>query len=320
MRGVVATLAAGGLLAVQARLNGALTDRVGSAELVTLLSFLTGTVLLAGLATARRLRSPGTVSLRAAARGGRPWWLAAGPLGAFLIVAISAGVPKLGVATVTVLTVVGQTVAGVVLDTRGHGGGRRVPLSGRRIGAVALAVVALGVAATAARPDGTTAAAVAVLAVVLVVAGVASSLQQAANGAVATRTGDPVIAALASFATGAAVLLVAVLGVALLAPGRIHGPWPSEPWLYLGGVAGTVFVVITARVVRRVGVLTVALATVGGQLVGALLLDLLTGTNTLDLASVVASFAVLASVALAGMPPLRRGLRGIASAPLRAPS
>jgi bacterial/archaeal transporter family-2 protein len=316
VRGVAAAVAAGALLAVQARLNGELTARTGSAELVTLISFLEGTVLLGVLVAAR-----GGSQLRAVLRGRRPWWLAAGPLGAFLIVAISTGVPRLGVATVTVLTVVGQTVAGVILDARGHGG-RRVPVSGRRIGAVALAVLALGAAAGGAHPAGTTAAAVAGLAVVLVLAGVASSLQQAANGVVARRTGDPAVAALASFASGAALLAVAVAAVALLAPEHIHGPWPGagEAWLYAGGLAGTVFVAVTAWVVRRVGVLTVALASVGGQLVGALGLDLLAGSRTVDLASVVASLAVLASVALAGMPPQRRGLRRIASVPLRASS
>jgi hypothetical protein len=54
--------------------------------------------------------------------------------------------------------------------------------------------------------------------------------------------------------------------------------------------------------------------------VGALVLDLLAGSKAVDLASVVASLAVLTSVALAGMPPQRRGLRRIASAPLRASS
>jgi bacterial/archaeal transporter family-2 protein len=316
VRGVAAAVAAGALLAVQARLNGELTARTGAAELVTLISFLEGTVLLGVLVAVR-----GGSGLRAVLGGRRPWWLAAGPLGAFLIVAISAGVPRLGVATVTVLTVVGQTVAGVVVDASGHGG-RRVPVSGRRIGAVALAVVALAAAAGGSHPAGTTAAAVAGLALVLVLAGVASSLQQAANGVVARRTGDPAVAALASFAGGAVVLAVAVAAVAVLAPQRIHGPWPGagEAWLYAGGLAGTVFVAVTAWVVRRVGVLTVALATIGGQLVGALGLDVVAGSRAIDLASVVASLAVLASVALAGMPPQRRGLRRIASAPLRASS
>lgn len=295
-----AAVLAGALLAVQARLNGELTDRIGSAELVTLISFLEGTALVAALALARGLRPVRTLRAR---RGWRPWWLAAGPLGAGLIVAISAGVPRLGVAVVTVLTVVGQTLAGVLLDARGHGVDGHLPVSSRRVGAVALAVVALAVAAIGAGSGHVSPTTVAVLAAILVAAGAASSVQQAANGAVAARTGDAVLAALASFLVGTAALVVAVGVVAMAWPARLHGAWPGadEAWLYAGGVAGAVFVVVTAWVVRRVGVLTVALATVGGQLIGAVVLDAL-GTARLDGASVVASIAVLAAVGLAGLP------------------
>jgi bacterial/archaeal transporter family-2 protein len=297
----LAAVLAGAALAVQARLNGELTGRIGSAELVTLISFVEGTVLLTAIALARGVR----LLALARRRGLRPWWLSGGPLGAALIVAISAGVPKLGVAVVTVLTVVGQTVAGVVLDAAGHGPDGRMPVTRRRVGAVALAVAALAIAAIGARTGNVSGAAVGVLAAVLVAAGIASSLQQAANGAVTGWTRDPVVAALISFALGTLVMAVAVAVVALAWPARVDGAaWPGadEAWLYAGGLAGTAFVVTTAWVVRRLGVLTVALATVSGQLLGAVILDGVTGGNGIDAATVVASLAVLAAVALAGLP------------------
>jgi transporter family-2 protein len=313
----VAAVLAGAALAVQARLNGDLTGRLGSAELVTLISFVEGTALLTAIALARGVRLPAL-----ARQGGlRPWWLTSGPLGAALIVAISAGVPKLGVAVVTVLTVVGQTVAGVVLDAAGHGPEGRMPVTRRRVGAVALAVAALAIAATGARTGPVSGATVAVLAAVLVAAGVGSSLQQAANGAVAGWTGEPVVAALISFALGTLVLAVAVALMALTWPARLDGAWPGagEAWLYAGGLAGTAFVVTTAWVVRRLGVLTVALATVSGQLLGAVILDAVTGSNGIDAATVVASLAVLAAVALAGLPAgIRSGRRRLAAVAARA--
>lgn len=313
-----AAVLAGAALAVQARLNGALTGRLGSAEVVTLISFLEGTVLLAVVAAARGHR------LRSVRSGGgwRGWWLISGPLGACLIVAISAGVPVLGVAVVTVLTVVGQTVAGVVLDAAGHGADGPRPVSLPRLGAVALAVVALAVAAAGAGAGHATGATVALLAVVLIGAGAASSIQQAANGVVAARSGDPVLAALASFALGSLLLAVVVGMLAVAWPARLHGAWPGpgQAWLYAGGIAGTAFVVVTAWVVGRLGVLTVALATVGGQLLGAVALDAATGPGGLDGATVVASFTVLGAVALAGRSPGRTRRRRLTAAALRARS
>jgi bacterial/archaeal transporter family-2 protein len=307
----VAAVLAGAALAVQARLNGDLTGRIGSAELVTLISFLEGTVLLTAIALARDVCPLGLLR----ERGWRPWWLISGPLGAALIVAISAGVPQLGVAVVTVLTVVGQTVAGVVLDAAGHGPDGRLPVSRRRIGAVGLAVAALAVAAIGARAGHASGTTVALLAAVLVAAGAASSVQQAANGAVAARTGEPVLAALISFALGTLALVVVVTVLALVWPARLDGSWPGagEAWLYAGGLAGTAFVVVTAWVVRRLGVLTVALASVGGQLLGAVTLDAVTGADGLDGATVVASLVVLTAVALAGVSPGRGRRRRLAA-------
>ena len=63
-------------------------------------------------------------------------------------------------------------------------------------------------------------------------------------------------------------------------PGRplaVHGlpagTLPAQPWLYLGGPLGMVFIGIAAAVVRRTGVLLLGLSMISGQLIGALLLD-----------------------------------------------
>ena len=50
---------------------------------------------------------------------------------------------------------------------------------------------------------------------------------------------------------------------------------PTEPWLYLGGSIGVVFIAIAAAVVRYTGVLLLGLSMVAGQLVGALGIDML---------------------------------------------
>ena len=49
------------------------------------------------------------------------------------------------------------------------------------------------------------------------------------------------------------------------------GPW----WMYLGGVLGVMFITTASWAVPRYGVLVFALTSIAGQLLGALLLDLL---------------------------------------------
>ena len=82
-------------------------------------------------------------------------------------------------------------------------------------------------------------------------------------------------------------------------------PQPAELWPYLGGLIGAVVVVVAARAVPAVGVLVVAVALVGGQVLGALLLGL-TGEESAHLPTTLLSAAlVMTGVALA----LRTGPR-----------
>ena len=56
-------------------------------------------------------------------------------------------------------------------------------------------------------------------------------------------------------------------------------PLPSGPWwIYAGGVLGGVYVAFTSTIVQHLGVLTFTLISVGGQLVGSLLIDLFSPT------------------------------------------
>ena len=53
------------------------------------------------------------------------------------------------------------------------------------------------------------------------------------------------------------------------------GPW----WMYTGGVIGVVYIAFTSTIVQHLGVLTFTLFSVGGQLVGSLLIDLYSPTD-----------------------------------------
>lgn len=300
---IAIAVALGGALALQAQLNGALTARTGSAVLVTLVSFAVGTTILVPMVIIRR-EVPSRTQLRR--WQWRRWWLSNGPLGAFLIVAISAGVPLLGVALTTVLTVAGQTIMGIALDTRGTGVDGRIRVSGRRATAVGVALLGLAVTVLALPiSPHRNAAAMVIMILLLVVAGVAAALQQAANGAITGVSRRPVLAAVTNYIGG--LMLLVVIAALQWAAGTLKvTDWPTAAgdwWLYAGGLFGTLFVVTAAWAVRRIGVLTLSLAVVAGQTVAAVFLDLFTGAAKVTILTVIPIVAVLTAVVLAVEQP-----------------
>jgi len=57
-------------------------------------------------------------------------------------------------------------------------------------------------------------------------------------------------------------------------------PLPSGPWwIYTGGTIGVIYIAFTSTIVQHLGVLTFTLFSVGGTLIGSLLIDLIAPTN-----------------------------------------
>jgi transporter family-2 protein len=82
---------------------------------------------------------------------------------------------------------------------------------------------------------------------------------------------------------------------------------PSDPWLYLGGAIGCIFIAGNALIVRTTGVLVLGLGIVAGQLLCALALDLFAPTHAGPIAvSTIAGTALaLVAVLIVGARPRR---------------
>jgi transporter family-2 protein len=289
---LLVVVSSGGLLGLQARVNGDLGARLHSALDAATVSFLGGTLVLLVLVAGRPRQREAAVRLRRAST--RLWWWWSGGLGGAAVVAATAqGVPQIGVALVSVCVVAGTAAGALLVDNLGLGpGGRHAPTVLRVAGAVlAVAAVALGAAGderAAVRPA---------LFALLFGAGAASAVQQAANGRIRGAAMDAWVAALVSFTGGTVVLLPIVL-----VTGQAFGrSWPGTWWLYTGGLAGALYIALAAAVVHRLGVLTVSLATVAGQLVAAVLLDAVwpaPGTS-LRVATVLGAAVTVVSVGVA---------------------
>jgi transporter family-2 protein len=137
----------------------------------------------------------------------------------------------------------------------------------------------------------------------MVGAGLLIAIQQALNGRVRRETGHAGVATLVNFLVGTAALALAYAAFS----DRTVDHWPGveEGWLYIGGVLGVLFIAMAAVVVRTLGVLRLGLATVAGQLVGAIALDAVVPTpgHGVTLATLLGALLTFVAVGLSGRPP-----------------
>lgn len=302
--GVGLATASGVAVAVQSRINGELGVRLGDGIAAAVVSFGVGLLVLLVLVPATAVGRRGLHALRRALRDGslRPWQCLGGVCGAFLVATQGLTIGTLGVAVFTVAVVAGQSASSLAVDRAGVGPAGRQPVTGTRLAGGGLAVVAVFLAVGDRLGDPGTL----VLALLPLLAGVGIAWQQAVNGRVRTASGSALAATLVNFTVGT-VALLATLAVDLAVRGRPTGGFPAEPWLYLGGPIGIVFIAIAAAIVRFTGVLLLGLATIAGQIVGAVLLDLLlpTAASRPGVTSLLGAALTLVAVLIAARTPTR---------------
>lgn len=294
----------GGVIAAQGQLNGQLAQAGAGSLLAGWFSYV-GTLLTTVLVLAARRRSRRTVDVLR--RDARWWWFVVGLCGIPIVLAMAAGIPLVGVALASVSAVAGQTVSSLGLDARGVGVPEPIRLTRRRVAAGLTAVVGLVVAVLGGSGVVEGGAATAVLVgLALFVSGAVLVVQQAGNGAVTAVAGDPVVAGLTSAAGGTAGISVLVAVAA--GAGWLDGatlPDPVSSWyVYLGGPLGAVITIAAAWAVAHLGTFVLTLAVVGGQMLTAMVLDLV-GAIGVGWPTLVATAMIGAATVLAVQPVSR---------------
>ncbi|SIN68477.1 DMT family transporter [Agromyces cerinus] len=301
---LVLALLFGAGTALQSRVNGQLAVALDDPYVAATISFGSGLLILLVVLTMWKPGRAGLAKVGGALRGrALPWWMVLGGLaGAWFVTTqgLSAGV--IGVALFTIAIVAGQTVGGIVFDVVGLGPGGRRPLSATRVIGAVLALVAIGWAVSAQLAGD----APILLMVLPFIAGIGASWQQAVNGRVKVVAESALTATVINFLVGTTALVVVMLVHAASAgwPDAL----PAEPWLYVGGALGCIFIAGQAMLVRRLGVLLLALCGVAGQLVAALALDLLLPTADRPVGIATIGGTVLALIAV-GVASIRWGRR-----------
>ena len=268
----------GAMIALQARANGELSLRLDNGLQAALVSFSSGLLIILVITPFSPHIKEGIKNLRTAVANKEiaRWKLFAGALGGSFVAIQTQIVPLIGVAIYSVASIAGQTAMSLVVDRIGLTGGGKKLITPRRVIAAMLTVFAVLVSVWD-RIDANNLSMLAVTAGCI--AGAVVGVQRALNGQINEHSHQSFTTSLLNFITGTTFLVILILiGVAIgkndLSP-LPAGPW----WIYTGGVIGVIYIAFTSTIVQHLGVLTFTLFSVGGQLAGSLIIDLVSPTD-----------------------------------------
>ena len=262
------------LIALQARANGELSHLLGNPIQAATVSFGSGLIVIAIFAASHHGMRQGLNGIKKGLiEGGlKRWNLFAGMLGGIFVAIQTNTVPLIGVAVYSVASISGQTASSLIVDALGLAGGAKKQVTFRRILASLITVLAVLVSVW----DRIDAHDLSLIPVALAgLAGGIVGIQRALNGKINIYSKQHWTTSLLNFIMGTTFLLL--LTALLIQVGRYEfQPLPSAPWwIYTGGVLGVIYIAYSATIVQHLGVLASTLLSVGGNLFGALVIDLL---------------------------------------------
>jgi transporter family-2 protein len=280
------------MIAVQARANGELSHRMGNPIEAALVSFGSGLIIISFISAFNPAIKNGARNLRGALKRKEIplWTLFAGMLGGSFVAVQTQIVPIIGVAIYSVASIAGQTAASLVVDRIGLTGGGKKHITVRRVAAAGITVLAVLISVL----DRIEANNVSVLAVLLgCFAGAIVGVQRALNGQINESTEQSFTTSLLNFIMGTTILVI-FLGIEMLINRSEIVSLPAGPWwMYTGGTIGVIYIAFTSTIVQHLGVLTFTLISVGGQLVGSLVIDFYSPTEGVQVSAYLVTGIVM---------------------------
>jgi transporter family-2 protein len=162
------------------------------------------------------------------------------------------------------------------VDKLGLSGGAKSLITKRRVIAAFITVIAVVVSAW----DRFSMSDFSITAIGLALfAGSWVGVQRALNGRINSFSNKSFATSLLNFMTGTSFLLFLLLLRSLFTDHSLNnftsGPW----WMFLGGTVGVIYIALSSHIVQHLGVLEFTLFSVGGMLIGSLLIDLIFPTK-----------------------------------------
>jgi transporter family-2 protein len=282
----------GAMIALQARANGELSHQLNNGLQAALVSFGSGLLIIFVITLFNSKIKAGIKNLRQAVANKEiaRWKLFAGALGGSFVAIQTQIVPLIGVAIYSVASIAGQTAMSLIVDRIGLTGGGKKLISPRRVLAAFLTVLAVLVSVW----DRIDANDLSMLAVTAGgIAGAVVGVQRALNGQINEHSQQSFTTSLLNFMTGTAFLLILII-IGMIVGRNELSPLPSGPWwIYTGGVISVIYIAFTSTIVQHLGVLTFTLFSVGGQLVGSLVIDLVSPTDGVSVSAYLVTGIVM---------------------------
>jgi transporter family-2 protein len=245
---------------------------MGDSLEAAIVSFTTGLLFVTLISLSRRQNRVafGDIFKAVKAKQMKPWTLAAGVLGASFVAMQTYVVPIVGVALFTVASLAGQTGISLWVDRLGLTGGAKAAITKRRIMAAVITVLAVLVSSW----DRFAMSDFSILAIGLAVfAGTWVGLQRALNGQINSYSKRSFATSQLNFITGTSFLLILLLIRSVFTDHSIMNFKTAPWWMFLGGSIGVIYIALSAHIVQHLGVLEFTLFSVGGMLIGSLLID-----------------------------------------------
>jgi transporter family-2 protein len=258
--GVAATLQAG--------ISGQLAKELNDGIMAALVSNIGGTIFTALFLLNPNVRKQAKKLFKAVVSGNfAKWQLLGGVAGAVYISTASSTVSIIGTGLFTVVLVASQNVSGIIVDKFGFSSGSKRKITPKRALAVVIGIVAVLLSVSEFEGKILWLPIFAV-----VIAGLAVTIQFALNGRV-TKASNSQVSAFINFPMSMFAVLITLIVMNLF--GKNWNSWPDQWWLYSAGFLGAVVVFLAAATIRTLGVLLFGLASVAGQLITSIALDVI---------------------------------------------
>jgi transporter family-2 protein len=265
---------------------------MGDSLEAALVSFSTGLLFVSGIALVRQDVRAGFRQIFTAINLNKmpAWTITAGILGASFVAMQTYVVPIAGVALFTVASLAGQTAISLWVDKSALSGGTKTLITKRRVVAAIITVLAVVLSAW----DRFELSNFSIIALGLAFfAGSWVGVQRALNGRINSHSNKSFATSWLNFITGTSFLLLLLLLRSLFTDHSILNFQTAPLWMFLGGSIGVIYIALSSHIVQHLGVLEFTLFSVGGMLIGSLLIDLLLPT----LGTVISPF-LIAGIAL----------------------
>ncbi|WP_033426521.1 DMT family transporter [Salinicoccus albus] len=265
---------AGMLVPVQTSVNSRLASFTRSLIVASFYSFLIGSVFLLIF---NLFANPGKLSPQFVFSHDISYiWFVGGIMGVIYLTGNMILLPKIGAALTVIMTVAGQMIIGLLIDTFGWFDAAVQPISVYRVSGILLMIAGIIFMNYKKKKDRAAASGSSNAWLLLgLFTGSMPPIQTAVNSALRIEVDSFLLAAFISFIVGTAALFL----LSVLSTGNIKISGSSEkagaikPWHFAGGMLGAVYVTTNVILMPHLGATLTLMTTIFGQMLMGLLID-----------------------------------------------